>query len=149
MEKALEINGHPMTYVELGGPSARSLVLLNGWAQDHRLFKNVAPDLARDFHVLSPDWRGHDRGHTVHDDFGSSDLAYDLLIFLEARRADAKLAFSQRFEPRVRRSTSVKMGFGFLMPLAQPGSMRRQLRYCEGPATARVRVKEPRCFESS
>jgi pimeloyl-ACP methyl ester carboxylesterase len=85
MEKALEINGHPMTYVELGGPSARSLVLLNGWAQDHRLFKNVAPDLARDFHVLSPDWRGHDRGHTVHDDFGSSDLAYDLLIFLEAK----------------------------------------------------------------
>lgn len=84
MLKTIEIHDHPINYVEAGDPDRPAVVLLTGWAQDHRLFKTMVPELARDFHVLSPDWRGHDPAHTLKGDFDNDDLVADTLAFLEA-----------------------------------------------------------------
>ncbi len=85
MESVL-VNNHPMTYVEDGQKSSPTLVLLSGWAQDERLFKNLAPLLARDFHVICPNYRGHDQAQTLHGDFTEADLVDDLLLFLKAKQ---------------------------------------------------------------
>ena len=63
-----------MSYVESGQSNPRTLVLLSGWAQDDRLFKNLSPILAKDFHVVCPNYRGHDAEQTLHGDFTAADL---------------------------------------------------------------------------
>ncbi|QUW65105.1 alpha/beta hydrolase [Pseudomonas synxantha] len=83
--QSLNVNGALMTYSESGDPKAPTLFLLSGWCQDHRLFKSLAPLLARDFHVICPDWRGHDSKQTDSGDFGSQTLAEDLLAFIDAK----------------------------------------------------------------
>ena len=50
--------------VQLGGPEdEEAIILLHGFPESHRTWRGVAPDLARDFHVVAPDQRG----------FGASD----------------------------------------------------------------------------
>jgi pimeloyl-ACP methyl ester carboxylesterase len=45
--------------VQLGGPrEAEPILLLHGFPESHRTWRAVAPDLARDFHVVAPDQRG-------------------------------------------------------------------------------------------
>ena len=73
----MTINGHPITYVEYGDKDAHTVVLLSGWAQDHRLFKTLAPELAKDFHVLCPNYRGHDPDQTLLGDFTKDDMVDD------------------------------------------------------------------------
>jgi pimeloyl-ACP methyl ester carboxylesterase len=80
----IEINKHPIDYLEFGDPNADTIVLLSGWAQDNRLFKYLSPLLAKEFHVLVPDYRGHDANETVHGDFGTDDLVNDIEAFLAA-----------------------------------------------------------------
>jgi pimeloyl-ACP methyl ester carboxylesterase len=82
---SITIQNHPMTYVESGTSNKRTLVLLSGWAQDDRLFKNLAPLLAKDFHVLCPNYRGHDSEQTLHGDFTSDDLVDDVEAFVKAK----------------------------------------------------------------
>ena len=82
---SVTINNHPMTYVESGQSNPRTLVLLSGWAQDDRLFKNLAPILAKDFHVVCPNYRGHDAEQTLHGDFTAADLVDDVEAFIKAK----------------------------------------------------------------
>lgn len=82
--KSVFVNDTLMTYSEAGDADAPTLLLLSGWAQDQRLFKNLVPLLANDFHVVCPDWRGHDPAQTVTRDFSAQDLALDLIQFAEA-----------------------------------------------------------------
>ena len=50
--------------VQLGGPEeAEPILFLHGFPESHRTWRDVAPDLARDFRVVVPDQRG----------FGASD----------------------------------------------------------------------------
>src|SRR3954467_14690828 len=50
--------------VALGGPEhAQPILLLHGFPESHRTWREVAPALARDFRVIAPDQRG----------FGASD----------------------------------------------------------------------------
>ena len=45
--------------VQSGGPrEAEPIVLLHGFPESHRTWRDVAPDLARDFFVVAPDQRG-------------------------------------------------------------------------------------------
>jgi len=90
---SIQLHGHPITYVEAGDPASPTVVLLSGWCQDHRLFKNLIPVLTPHFHVLSPDWRGHDFAQTVSGDFGTEALVDDVLAFLDAKGvADFRIA---------------------------------------------------------
>src|SRR5580692_5535665 len=82
---SITINNHPMTYVESGQSNPRVLLLLSGWAQDDRLFKNLMPILARDFHVIAPNYRGHDAKETLHGDFTAADLVDDVEAFIKAK----------------------------------------------------------------
>jgi pimeloyl-ACP methyl ester carboxylesterase len=83
--ESVTINNHPMTYVESGQSNPRTLLLLSGWAQDDRLFKNLTPLLAKDFHVVVPNYRGHDSNQTLHGDFTAADLVDDVEAFIEAK----------------------------------------------------------------
>jgi pimeloyl-ACP methyl ester carboxylesterase len=83
--QSLTINNHPMTYTESGPAGAKTLVLLSGWAQDDRLFKTLAPILAKDFHVICPNYRGHDQAQTLHGDFTESDLVDDVAAFIKEK----------------------------------------------------------------
>ena len=49
------INGNPISFGDVGkGPA---VLLLAGWNEDHRMFKQVVPALARRYRVLTLDWR--------------------------------------------------------------------------------------------
>lgn len=82
--KTVPVNDAFMTYTQSGNPDAPTLLLLSGWAQDHRLFKRIAPLLSDDFHVICANWRGHDEAQTLARDFSSQDLALDLIAFVGA-----------------------------------------------------------------
>ena len=77
-----------MTYTESGQGHPHALVLLSGWAQDDRLFKTLEPLLAKDFHVLCPNYRGHDAEQTLHGDFTEADLVDDVAKFIAAKKLD-------------------------------------------------------------
>lgn len=81
----VQINNHPIAYLEFGDPNNDTIILLSGWAQDNRLFKNLSPLLAETFHVLVPDYRGHDANETVHGDFGTEELVDDIAAFIELK----------------------------------------------------------------
>lgn len=81
--KTMTINRHPITYAEFGDKQNDTLILLSGWAQDERLFKTLAPELAKNFHVLCPNYRGHDSEQTLHGDFTAADLVDDTAEFID------------------------------------------------------------------
>ncbi|NDY74743.1 alpha/beta hydrolase, partial [Desulfobacter hydrogenophilus] len=55
--KSVTLGANTFSYDDIGeGPV---LLLLSGWCQDHRLFKTLAPELARTNRVIRLDWRGH------------------------------------------------------------------------------------------
>jgi pimeloyl-ACP methyl ester carboxylesterase len=49
----------PIHYLEWGSPAKPAMILLHGIARHAHTFDHIAPDLARDFHVLAVDMRGH------------------------------------------------------------------------------------------
>ena len=56
-----------------GAADAPPIVLLHGWAQDHRLFRHLAPLLAQTHRVLCVNFRGHDGRLTDNGDFTAED----------------------------------------------------------------------------
>ena len=82
--KSLTINGELLTYKEYGNPEAPAIIMLSGWAQDNRLFKNVAPILAESHYVICPDYRGHNPELLLCKDFTSNDLADDIVELIGA-----------------------------------------------------------------
>ncbi|MBO6758838.1 MAG: alpha/beta fold hydrolase [Roseibium sp.] len=65
------IDGVKIAYREAGDPSKPTVLLLHGFPTSSHMFRNLMPALARDYHVLAPDYPG----------FGASDMpladAYD------------------------------------------------------------------------
>jgi len=80
--KTIRINDHDFSFDEAG--SGEAILLLSGWCQDHRLFKHLAPELARTHRVLRLDWRGHGEHRSHHGDFGTEDQVADVAGFLDA-----------------------------------------------------------------
>jgi len=90
--KTIRLNGIDFTYDDQGkGPA---VLLLSGWCQDHRLFKTLVPDLARDHRVINFDWRGHGLYRGVPQDFGITEQADDLVTFLDALGVETVLPVS-------------------------------------------------------
>ena len=83
MIKTVTRGSVPLEYVEYGSPDAPPLLLLHGWAQDHRLFRHLAPLLAEDHRVLCLNFRGHDGRLTDVGDFTADDLADDVLEVID------------------------------------------------------------------
>ncbi|WP_336071097.1 alpha/beta hydrolase [Nitratireductor rhodophyticola] len=79
--KSIRIGANPLTYDDSG--SGDAILLLSGWCQDHRLFKHLAPDLARTHRVIRLDWRGHGEERSHDGDFTTDDLASDVAAFVD------------------------------------------------------------------
>ncbi len=66
-------------YVDWGNAQAPPLVLVHGGRDHCRNWDWVAADLARDWHVIAPDLRGHgDSAWAVGGDYGIAGYLYDL-----------------------------------------------------------------------
>lgn len=107
----LRINDHPIDYLEFGNPEAEAIVLLSGWAQDNRLFKYLSPLLAEKFHVLVPDYRGHDANETVHGDFGTEELIDDIAAFIKLKAPKNPLLVSTSHGCWVNIGVCERLGF--------------------------------------
>jgi len=84
--QSIQIGANTLSYDEAGEGDV--LLLLSGWCQDHRLFKTLAPELARSHRVIRLDWRGHGL-HRDHDgDFVTDDQASDVIAFLDRMKID-------------------------------------------------------------
>ncbi len=84
--KSIQIGANTLSYDEAG--EGEVLLLLSGWCQDHRLFKTLAPELAKTHRVIRLDWRGHGE-HREHDgDFATDDQASDVVAFLDKMNID-------------------------------------------------------------
>jgi pimeloyl-ACP methyl ester carboxylesterase len=81
--KTVTLNGFPIEYVESGASDAPPMIMLHGWAQDHRLFRHLAPLLAEHYRVLCLNFRGHDGKLTDVGDFTAEDLTSDVCAFIE------------------------------------------------------------------
>ena len=76
-------NGIRMAYVELGDPAGPPLVLLHGFTDSSRSWSLVASHLAK-YRLLIPDQRGHGDTTAPECCYSSTQLAYDMLLFLDA-----------------------------------------------------------------
>jgi pimeloyl-ACP methyl ester carboxylesterase len=90
--KSIEIGANTFSYDEQGAGAV--ILLLSGWCQDHRLFKTLAPELAKSHRVIRLDWRGHGQ-HRDHDgDFTADDQASDVVAFLDKLGIDKAVPVS-------------------------------------------------------
>jgi pimeloyl-ACP methyl ester carboxylesterase len=90
--KSIEIGNNSITYDEAG--EGRTILLLPGWCQDHRLFKCIAPILATSYHVIALDWRGHDPDRRYDGDFTHKELVEDVNAFIDALKVDTVIPVS-------------------------------------------------------
>ena len=78
---AVTIGNNKIFYEEAGEGDA--LILLSGWCQDQRLFKRLAPILAKSYRVITMDWRGHGPDRQYDGDFTISEQTDDLVTFVD------------------------------------------------------------------
>lgn len=64
LHKTIEVEGQQIFYREAGEKSAPTIVLLHGFPTSSHMYRNLIPQLARDYHVIAPDYPG----------FGSSSM---------------------------------------------------------------------------
>lgn len=76
-ERDADIRGLRTRYLEWGDASAPPMVLLHGLTGHAHTWDHMAPDLARRYHVIAPDQRGH--GDTAHaEDYATREFVADL-----------------------------------------------------------------------
>ncbi|WP_280481063.1 SDR family oxidoreductase [Nocardia cyriacigeorgica] len=75
---------------EYGDPNAETVVLVHGWPDTHHLWDKVVPLLARRFHVVSYDTRGHGESTRTQRtaDFRLEELASDFVAVADAVSPD-------------------------------------------------------------
>lgn len=81
---SIEMNGQEITFDIHGDADGPVILLLSGWAQDHRLFKHIVEPLSKRHKVLRMNYRGHTDPLTFPEDFGPSDQADDIIGVLDA-----------------------------------------------------------------
>ena len=76
-------NGIALSYVELGNPNGRPLLLLHGFTDTSRSWSLIAPYLS-DYRLLIPDQRGHGAADAPACCFSSHVYADDALQFMDS-----------------------------------------------------------------
>lgn len=82
----IEINDATIYYETYGekNPARTPVVLIHGSTVDHTEWDSVAPALARYYHVLTPDCRGHGHSNNPHLSYSFKELADDVAAFVRA-----------------------------------------------------------------
>src|SRR3989304_1779075 len=74
----LTVNGLRLHYLDWGGSSSRSLVLVHDIRGYAHMWDDQAQRLSRDFHVYAIDVRGHGESDHSPDGYGVKQLASDV-----------------------------------------------------------------------
>jgi pimeloyl-ACP methyl ester carboxylesterase len=76
--------GLRLHYAEQGDPAAHPLILLHGLSDSWFSYRRVLPALAEHYHVFALDQRGHGDSDRPTDGYAMTDLAADVVAFLDA-----------------------------------------------------------------
>lgn len=57
--KSIEIEGLDIFYREAGNPESPTVLLLHGFPTSSHMFRNLIPELAKQYHVVAPDYPGY------------------------------------------------------------------------------------------
>ncbi|MDX3896185.1 alpha/beta hydrolase [Pusillimonas sp.] len=67
------------------GGSGKTLIMMTGWCQDHRLYKNLVGPLREKYRVIRLNWRGHGADRKYDGDFVTDDQIDDVIAFVRAK----------------------------------------------------------------
>ncbi len=84
----LDIRGLAYHVRTWGAPGARKLLLLHGWMDVSASFQFLVDQLAREWLVLAPDWRGFGLTQTPQEGYWFADYVADLDALVEALAGD-------------------------------------------------------------
>ena len=90
--QTIQIGNNPFEYDD--GGSGKTLLLLSGWCQDHRLFKHIVEPLREKYRVIRLNWRGHGADRKYDGDFTVDDQVDDVVGFLDAMGIDEVVPLS-------------------------------------------------------
>ncbi len=79
----LDLRGVRYHVRQWGRPSAPRLFLLHGWMDVAASFQFLVDSLARDWHVIAPDWRGFGLSARQHGPYWFPDYSADLELLLD------------------------------------------------------------------
>jgi pimeloyl-ACP methyl ester carboxylesterase len=82
--RRIAVNGIELHVAELGEAGAPAVVLLHGWPQHGRVWRHLAPELARERRVLVPDLRGFGRSDAPPGRYVKHAFLADLVALLDA-----------------------------------------------------------------
>src|ERR1044071_2492244 len=105
----IEINGANIYYNAYGDdkPGRAPILLIHGSMIDsHTDWDSIAPELAREYKVFTPDCRGHGRSNNPRMSYSFRELADDATTFVDAREDRPQCPFGAA------RGVACK-GFGF------------------------------------
>lgn len=75
--KSVKIDNQDIFYREAGSSEKQTIVLLHDLTSSSHMFRNLIPQLARNFHVIAPDYPGS--GNSAHFDNGDYEYSFDNL----------------------------------------------------------------------
>lgn len=81
-EKSFDTGRITLNYAEMGTPQKPTLMLLHGGSARWQYLMSVMHDLARDYHIIAPDLRGHGRSDNVANAYRMADFADDVTHFV-------------------------------------------------------------------
>ena len=89
--KRIEINGLEIFYREAGDPNRPTILLPHGFPTSSQMFRNLIPALAKDYHVLAPDYPGYglsEMPSRAEFDYTFANMAEIVDGFLKAKGVD-------------------------------------------------------------
>jgi pimeloyl-ACP methyl ester carboxylesterase len=81
--RTVDVDGLQIFYREAGDPAAPTLLLLHGLPTSSRMFRNLIPALADDFHLIAPDYPGF--GHSSFPPPGEFEYSFEQLTHVVER----------------------------------------------------------------
>ncbi len=84
MINTMTVNGVQIAFDDQGLAPGPAIVLLTGWAHDHRAYNRLLPHLLPDHRVIRVCWRGHGPDRTPVGDFGVAEQTADTIALLDA-----------------------------------------------------------------
>jgi len=81
-------NGQALAWVELGDPKGRPVLLVHGYTDNGRDWAPLVPHLGPGLRLIVVDLRGHGRSAKPACCYTRQDLAYDLVLLLDALKID-------------------------------------------------------------